>query len=286
MKICVIGVTGQVGKSLINRIASLSYEVFSISRNEWDMNIDPSSGYNIIHNISPDLVINLAAYTDVERAEDENYMAMNINVEAPRSIATACHDLEIPIINLSSDYVFNGKTTQPYKSTDKPDPINFYGKSKYLGELAIMSATPRYIIIRTSWIFSKEIQSFPMKLLTKASTKNSIQVVNDQFGGPTSADCLADMLVKLIPKIFDGSFNYGVYHFSGKPITSWFLFAKKLMSIYEKRGLIDKVQISQCESSEYESKVSRPMFTMLETDQSILDLKVNCDWEKEILRIF
>ena len=174
----------------------------------------------------PDLVINSAAYTNVDGAEDDESKALKVNADTPKVLAIACNQINIPLFHISSDYVFNGTKAESYVETDDTNPINSYGRTKLTGELAIQKMAKKYIILRTSWVFSKNSNNFVNTIMRLAKERDELKVVNDQFGGPTSAEFIAKVFLKPPTEHKE---QWGIYHYSGKPYVSWFEFDKKIV---------------------------------------------------------
>lgn len=280
MKILIIGSRGQVGTSLCRQAKGLGHQVIQISRSEWDMIKEPDLGEKIVTHLTPDLVINAAAYTDVENAEIDRLSACKVNVEAPKNLARACNHLNIPLFHISSDYVFGGEKIGPYSETDDPNPINYYGRTKLDGELAIKEETDNYIIVRTSSVFSKNGTNFVNKILKLANERNELMLVNDQFSGPTSADCIAKILLMLAKH---HSHESGLYHYAGLPFVSWFEYAEYIISYASLYGLINKNPKLLISSDIRTSSANRPKNSRLKSDK-ILDLLniAECEWKKEL----
>ena len=256
MKILITGINGQVGSALARQAQDKGHEVVAISREQWDMAQAPERGEELVLEARPGLVINPAAYTNVDGAEDDEETALKVNADAPRALARACQKLYIPLFHVSTDYVFDGTKEEPYVERDQTNPINAYGRTKLAGELAVQEETERYIILRTSWVFSKDGKNFVNTILRLAKERDELKVVNDQFGGPTSAECIAEVLLKLATELKE---HWGIYHYSGQPFVSWFEFAKKILEQGVKNGVLTKApEIKPCGSDEFTVKAERP----------------------------
>lgn len=256
MKILITGTNGQVGSALVRQAKAEGHEVVAISREQWDMALLPGHGEELVLEAKPDLVINPAAYTNVDGVEDNEETALTVNADAPRALAKGCKQLDIPIFHVSTDYVFDGAKDEPYVETDQTNPINAYGRTKLAGELAVKEETEKYIILRTSWVFSKDGKNFVNTILRLAKERDELKVVNDQFGGPTSAECIAKVLLQLATEHQD---QWGIYHYSGQPFVSWYEFAKKIVEQGVKEGLLTKAPvIKPCGSAEFPVKAERP----------------------------
>ena len=265
MKILITGINGQVGSALVRQANEQGHEIVAISREQWDMAQGPEQGEELVLEAKPDLVINPAAYTNVDGAEDDEVTALKVNADAPRALAKGCKQLDIPIFHVSTDYVFDGTKEKPYVETDQTNPINAYGRTKLAGELAVQKRTKKYIILRTSWVFSKDGKNFVNTILRLAKERDELKVVNDQFGGPTSAECIAKVLLQFATKHKE---HWGIYHYSGQPFVSWFEFAKKIVEQSVKDGLLTKAPvIKSCGSDEFPVKAERPKNSRLSQEK-------------------
>lgn len=281
MKILITGISGQVGAALSSQAKAQGHEVVAISRGRWDMALFPEYGEELVLQTKPDLVINLAAYTDVDNAEDDEETALRVNADAPGSLATGCNQLGIPLFHVSTDYVFDGTKEEPYVESDQTNPLNAYGRTKLAGELAIQQQTQKYLILRTSWVFSKEGKNFINTILRLARNCDELKVVNDQFGGPTNADCIARVLLQFSTG-HEG--RWGIYHYSGQPFVSWYDFAKKIIEHGVERGTILKAPvIIPCSSEAFPTKAQRPQNSKLSNEKIKKSFSHHtCDWIKAI----
>ena len=263
MKILITGINGQVGSALVGQAKAQGHEVVAISREQWDMAQAPEQGEALVLEAKPDLVINPAAYTNVDGAEDDEVTAFKVNADAPRALAKGCKQLDIPIFHVSTDYVFDGAKDEPYVETDQTNPINAYGRTKLAGELAVQEDADKYIILRTSWVFSKDGKNFVNTILRLAKERDELKVVNDQFGGPTSAECIAEVLLQLATGHEE---QWGVYHYSGQPFVSWYEFAKQIVEQGVEDGVLSKAPaIKPCGSDEFPVKAKRPKNSRLKS---------------------
>ena len=255
MAILVFGRSGQVGSKL-----DLYEETVCIGRDVCDL----KSGvrcYNKIIEMSPSAVINAAAYTAVDLAEDNELDAIKINSEAPYFMALACKRLDIPFIHISTDYVFDGAKNNPYLETDSTFPLNAYGRSKLLGESAVRDVGGRSVILRTSWVFSDSGKNFFNTIFGLAKIKNSLQVVCDQYGGPTHAADVAHACIKVVTELSEDLSKSGTYHYSGLPHVSWCGFAEYIISKMDR-----DVSIVGVSTLEYGSRTIRPHNSRLNCD--------------------
>jgi len=277
MKILITGINGQVGSALVRRAKAQGYEVVAISREQWNMALSPEQGEELVLEAKPDLVINAAAYTNVDGAEDDEATALKVNADAPRALSKGCKQLNIPILHVSTDYVFDGTKEEPYVETDQTNPINAYGRTKLAGEIAIQEEADKYIILRTSWVFSKEGNNFVNTILRLAKERDELKVVNDQFGGPTSAECIAEVLLRLATERKE---RWGIYHYSGQPFVSWYDFAKKIVEQGVDDGVLSEAPvIKPCGSDEFPAKADRPKNSRLSNNKLAEFFSLtSCDW--------
>ncbi|MEP6682686.1 MAG: dTDP-4-dehydrorhamnose reductase [Parafilimonas sp.] len=229
MKILVSGKNGQLGKELQD-IASLNknFEFIFFDKDELNI-VDELSLASIFTKYTPSFFINCAAYTAVDKAETEQEKAYLINAEAVGNIAKQCNQFNTRLIHISTDYVFDGNGTSPYKPDDKTDPVNYYGYTKLLGEQLALKNNPQTIIIRTSWVYSKYGNNFVKTMLRLMNERKEINVVSDQLGSPTYAKDLAEAIVSTVNG--QQSTVNGIYHFSNEGIISWYDFAVAIKEV-------------------------------------------------------
>ena len=196
MRILLTGPTGQIGSELLRALPALG-EVIAVDHAQMDLT-DPEGIRKMVRSIAPDLVVNAAGYTDVDRAESEEELAQRINATAPGILAQEASRLGAAIIHYSTDYVFNGRATNPYTSKDEPDPINAYGRTKLAGEKAVLSGDCAALILRTSWVYSTGGSNFLVSILEQAPIKRELRVVDDQFGCPTWSRTVAQATAQII----------------------------------------------------------------------------------------
>lgn len=261
MKVLVTGANGMLGQDLCPTLEDLGCYVI-----ETDVdNLDITKGDdvdNFITEAHPDLIIHIAAYTNVDKAEDEPEIAELINGKGTENLAKIAGKLDIPIIYVSTDYVFDGTKDTPYLPTDETCPISVYGKTKLMGEIAIQKYCKKFYIARTSWLYGNYGKNFVDTML-KLKDKE-LKVVDDQIGTPTWTMDLSSALMKLLTK------PYGIYHLSGggKP-TSWYNFAK---TIFELSNI--EANLKPCTSEEYPQKATRPKYSVMDNDKMLRDWKL------------
>lgn len=263
MKILVIGSKGQLGRCLELQLPIFFEKTIFISKDELDIsNFRDTS--KLIRNLKPNIVINAAAYTNVDLAEKEYDHANTINHLAVKNIAESCKKINALLIHFSTDYIFEGVNNLPLIEESKPSPINAYGVSKLSGEKAIQVINCKYLIIRTSWVYSEYEKNFLRTIMDKGIHKSELKIVSDQYGCPTYAMHIAENVAKIILKINTNNFVSGVYHYCGNQILSWYEFAVKIFD--EAKSLNIKIpKIVPIKTSDYSSLASRPYYSVLDT---------------------
>ena len=267
MKIFLTGKDGQVGFALHKKLVSVG-EVIATNRNELNLE-NPDAIRAFIEKIKPDIIINAAAYTDVDKAETEIELARNVNTEAPRVLAEKASQLNIPIIHFSTDYVFDGLKNEPYVETDEANPQSVYGETKWKGEEAIRQYN-KHIILRTGWVFSSHGQNFLKTILKLIQEKTSLNIVSDQRGTPTSADALADVTCNIVKSISNKpSFkDFGTYHVALEGETNWYKYACFITDEAIRLGLkttMTSHDIKAILSDAYPILAERPINSRLDT---------------------
>ena len=261
MRLLVTGANGQVGCELRQSLAPLG-EVIALDRAACDL-ARPAEVARILRAATPDIIVNAAAYTAVDRAEQEEELATLINGTAVGEIAQAARQLGAMLIHYSTDYVFDGRKDAPYAEDDVPSPISAYGRSKLAGERAIAQCGGRYLIVRTSWIYAARGHNFLKTVLRLARERDELRIVDDQIGAPTWARDLAAATAAMTrqarQEIARDDFESGLFHVTGSGATSWFVFAKAVVKQAEQYGLLArKSKIVPIASSEYPVAATRP----------------------------
>jgi dTDP-4-dehydrorhamnose reductase len=264
MRLLLLGGSGQVGTDFGTLARARGVDLWAPHRSELDLENGSSIEAGLARS-KWDAVINASAYTQVDAAEHDKAGAFAINAVAVRHLAKCSADLRIPLIHLSTDYVFGGTKGTPYTEVDTPDPINVYGRSKLLGEQYLRQTNPRHIILRTSWIYSPRGKNFVKTMLQLARTRTLIEVVQDQRGCPTASHDIAEVMIELafMSVMRPEDTPYGLYHCAGAADATWYDLAKTIMEIAA--PILENVPvIKPIQSSEYPTNASRPADSRLD----------------------
>ena len=265
MKVLITGAKGMLGQDMVAEFQRRDYEVHAADHKALDIT-DIHAVRKVIEALRPDVVVNCAAYTNVDKAESEPEVAMRVNGLGPRNLALACEATGAVLLHISTDYVFDGQKDGPYEIWDTPNPINVYGKSKLWGENYVRSLMHRYFIVRTSWLFGKGGRNFVTTMLELAKRGEPIRVVNDQRGCPTYTVDLARACAELVE-----SGCFGIYHVTNQGATTWYEFARE---IFMQSGL--NVRVEPIVTVQFSRPASRPQnselgsYPLLETVGYIL----------------
>jgi dTDP-4-dehydrorhamnose reductase len=288
MKILLTGKDGQVGFALHKKLASLG-EVIATNRDMLDLE-DSQAIRAFIDQTQPDIIINPAAYTKVDQAQNEPDRAFQINAVAPQVLTNKASELDIPMIHFSTGYVFDGLKHEPYLETDEVNPQSVYGQTKWQGEDGVRNHK-KHIILRTSWVFSSHGQNFLKTILKLIQEKTSLNVVSDQIGTPTSSEALADVTYKIIKAIFnDPNFkDFGTYHMTLEDETNWYRYACFITDEAARLGLqtlMTSRDIKAVSTDEYPTLAKRPMNSRLDTTKIKKTFMLELPhWEEEVKRI-
>lgn len=268
MKILVTGREGQVVRSLIERSASHpGTSIITVGRPDLDLEYPERIGA-VVRAARPDLVVSAAAYTAVDKAEDEPDKAYAINAIGAEAVSEAARAMGLPVIQLSTDYVYSGEAEHPYVETDPTRPRSVYGLTKLEGEVRVAAANSRHLIFRTAWVYSPFGKNFVKTMLRLAETRDQISVVADQWGNPTSALDIADAILH-VAKVLDETSDfsgYGIYHLAGTGHTSWSGFAREVMSCALQNGG-PGARIEDIATAEFPTKAHRPACSCLSSER-------------------
>ena len=256
MKVFVTGVKGQLGFDVVNELKKRGHEAIGVDIDEMDIT-DEVSVNKVIRAAAPDAVIHCAAYTAVDAAEENEELCRNVNAKGTEYIAKVCRELDIRMMYISTDYVFDGQGTRPWEPDDEREPLNVYGQTKYEGELAVEENLAKYFIVRIAWVFGVNGKNFIKTMLNLGKTHDKLTVVADQIGSPTYTYDLARLLVDMIE-----TEKYGRYHATNEGLCSWYEFA---CEIFNQAGM--NVKVEPVGSDQYPVKAKRPMNSRMSKDK-------------------
>lgn len=265
MKILITGSKGQVGSQLISILSKGRSELgdipaeikdsIVIGKGSKELDIaDLDTIRSVIKELKPEVVINAAAYTNVDGCEANEGLAFSVNAFGAKNLATACEEIGAKLVHISTDYVFSGEGSTPFKEEDEPSPQSTYGLSKSMGDNLVKEFSSKHFIVRPSWVYGYNGNNFVYTILKTAKEKGSVKVVNDQRGNPTNAEDLCHHILKLIV-----TEKYGIYHCSGKGECSWYDFAKRIIELAE-----IPCTVMPCGSDEYNRTAKRPSYSSLD----------------------
>ncbi|NLL63801.1 MAG: dTDP-4-dehydrorhamnose reductase [Ruminococcaceae bacterium] len=274
MKVLVTGASGQLGSDVVLELESRGMEIIAPSHEEFDIT-NQGLVLQMFEYTEIDAVVHCAAYTAVDLAQEEHIKCHNLNASATRSLAKQCGRLEIPMVYISTDYVFGGAGEEPYEVNDKKSPLNEYGLSKLAGEEAMKAFCNKHFIIRVSWLFGKNGKNFPKTILRLAETRDEISVVADQIGSPTYTKDLAKLIADMLK-----TKNYGIYHATNEGFVSFFDYAKEIVRQSGKNLIINPTT-----TDKYKSAARRPLNSRL-SKQSLVEagFELLPPWEDALSR--
>lgn len=290
MKLLLFGANGQVGRELRRSLAGAG-ELVCATRTGMlgdgtrceaaDFDV-PGSPAALVERIAPDVVVNAAAYTAVDKAESDRDAAFRANADAPRELAQACAHRDALLVHYSTDYVFDGSATRPYREDDPAAPLNAYGESKLAGEDAIRGGGGRHVILRSGWVYAAHGRNFLQAILRQAREREELRVVVDQVGTPTPAALVAEATARIVAKPLLRS---GTWHLAPSGSTSWHGFAKAIVEHAHARGLIPrKPRVVPIATTEYPAPARRPAYSCLEASAIARDHGVSApEWEAGLL---
>jgi dTDP-4-dehydrorhamnose reductase len=260
MKMMVTGAGGMTGAAVTRLARARGWECAAFTRADLDITDGPTVA-SLTAAEKPDVIVNAAAYTAVDAAEDDAAQAMSVNAAGAGNVAAAAERHGAAVIHLSTDYVFDGSSSIPYKPADATCPINVYGESKLAGEIAVQSECRRHFIVRTSWVYSHEGKNFVRTMLRLADEGKTLRVVDDQHGRPTSSADLAEAVLAVAERAFGSPQLGGIFHFANSGITTWYQFAQEIFSL---RGGNSQA-VTPVGSDEFPTRARRPSWSVLDT---------------------
>ncbi len=280
-KIWVTGAKGQLGTELYSQHSKLRQCEFLFTDIE-EMDLTQKKAVmDFVRNENPDVIINCAAYTAVDKAEEEPEKAFLLNRDIPAYLTEAAASIDALLIHLSTDYVFDGTKDRPYTENDRPNPISAYAESKYAGEREVLK-NPKNIILRTSWLYSAQGTNFLKTMLRLGKEKEELTVVNDQFGIPTSATDLAGALLYMVKHILSDKEDYGgIYHYSDEGWCSWYDFAVEIMRL---TGL--NCHVKPVTTAQYPLPAKRPMYSVMDKSKikRVFGIEIP-EWRESLLKV-
>lgn len=280
MTILIAGANGQVGHELRLRAGA---DAVALDRNQLDIT-QAGAVQEALLQWGPQVVINAAAYTAVDKAEQEPEQAFAVNGHGPMYLAQACRSRGIPLLHLSTDYVFDGKKAGPYLEGDTTSPVGIYAQSKWMGEQKIREALPRHLILRVSWVFGDHGNNFVKTILRLARERPELRVIADQHGCPTSAASIAVAILTLAKRAQHDALPWGTYHYTGTPATTWHGFATAIVEEAKRMGMIASAPpVRPLTTAEYPLPAARPANSLLDCNGSEQKLGlVRSDWRHDL----
>nr|WP_321381964.1 dTDP-4-dehydrorhamnose reductase [uncultured Vibrio sp.] len=288
MRLLITGGNGQVGYCLTKRLSEFdNATVLSPDKEELDIT-NQDAVKSIVQAFKPTIIINAAAHTAVDRAEEEVELSYAINRDGPKFLAEAAQEVDAAILHISTDYVFEGNKDGEYCENDITNPQGVYGASKLAGEREVARVCEKHIILRTAWVFGETGNNFVKTILRLGLNKDSLSIVGDQLGGPTYAGDIADALIQIAEQIANGeSVDYGVYHYSGLPHVSWFEFADVIFDAAIDKGLLDKKpNLTSITTAQYPTPAKRPSNSRMSTKKVNDTFSIEAsDWKVAVTKI-
>ena len=287
MKVLVTGSNGQVGYCLVQQLRQQNADFLALDRDQLDIT-QRQAVWQTVSDYRPDVIINAAAHTAVDKAESEAEQAFAINRDGAAYLAEAAQQIGAAMLHISTDYVFDGQATQPYTETDATAPQGVYGHSKLAGEQAVLAACSRSIILRTAWVFGEHGHNFVKTMLRLGRERDSLGIVSDQHGAPTYAGDIAAALLHIAHHITQGKpTEYGIYHFSGKPYVSWYQFAEAIFQQAQQQGILANTpQLLAIATPDYPTPAKRPANSCLQLDkiQQVFGISPS-DWQQALTQL-
>ena len=277
-RILLLGAGGQLGQEIYKDLSN-NYDILSLTKKECDI-----TNYSLLEEkiklFKPKVIINAAAYTNVDDAENNESLADNINHLAVDNLARLSKNYKVVLIHFSTDYIFNHKINEPIDEDEKEDPINLYGLTKYLGEKSIIRNMENFYILRISWVYGKYGKNFPKTILRLAKNKKELNIVSDQIGSPTPTSLISSVLNKLLVLHFKGDNYFGIYNLSPSGSCSWYEIGNFILEHVKDKKNIKLKTINKISSEEFKSLAKRPKYSYLDNSKIKKVLNVNIrDWK-------
>ncbi|GAL08835.1 dTDP-4-dehydrorhamnose reductase [Photobacterium aphoticum] len=281
LKVLITGCNGQVGSLLVKQLTGKA-ELMAVDRDQLDIT-DEQAVLDAVTAFKPDAIINAAAHTAVDRAEEEVELSYQINRDGPLYLARAAEQVGAAILHISTDYVFSGDKDGFYSETDLTAPQGVYGESKLAGEQAVVAACPHHIILRTAWVFGETGNNFVKTMIRLGRDRDQLGIVGDQFGGPTYAGDIAATLIAITERYKAGTdVAWGIYHYAGLPSVSWFEFASYIFDAAKAQGVLEHIPaLNSITTADYPTPAKRPANSRLSMDKIGAEFGIDaCDWQK------
>ncbi|MGF1779073.1 dTDP-4-dehydrorhamnose reductase [Vibrio nomapromontoriensis] len=287
-KVLITGAHGQVGHCLVTLLSQRA-DVEVVAYDRADLDITNEDQVNaVVQALQPDTIINAAAHTAVDKAEDEVDLSYAINRDGPRYLAQAAEQCGAVLLHISTDYVFDGTKSEPYAEADVTNPPSVYGQSKLAGEQAVADTCSNYAILRTAWVFGEHGNNFVKTMLRLGKERSELGIIGDQFGGPTYAGDIATALITMMDEFQRGAADiFGVYHFSGAPHVSWYEFAKAIFTSAGELGALNSLPVvNEITADQYPLPAPRPANSRLDCSkiESVFGIKPS-DWNQALKNI-
>ncbi|MCH9806940.1 MAG: dTDP-4-dehydrorhamnose reductase [Alphaproteobacteria bacterium] len=284
--IAVIGASGQVAQALI-RLADQSDRPL-VARGRPDVDLtDIATVGRFFDEVRPSVIVNAAAHTAVDKAESEPEAAFALNAEGPAKLAVVCNAMSVPLIHLSTDYVFNGLAQSPYRATDEPSPMSVYGASKAAGEMAVAVGCPQHIILRTAWVYGVEGNNFVKTMLRLGAERDELGIVADQRGSPTFADDIASAILSIAQSIISepNPDRWGIYHYTNAGETTWHEFAQAIFAHARSAGRNTPNTVKPIATADYPTPARRPPYSVLDCGRVDSAFQISRpDWKDALAR--
>ncbi|CAK2712954.1 dTDP-4-dehydrorhamnose reductase [Vibrio crassostreae] len=288
MRVLITGCHGQVGTCLTEQLShSGNSTILALDREHLDIT-NQDSVNAVVSEFQPTIIINAAAHTAVDKAEEEVELSYAINRDGPKYLAQAAQTIGAAILHISTDYVFEGNKAGDYIETDTTNPQGVYGESKLAGEVAVAQSCDKHIILRTAWVFGENGNNFVKTMLRLGQTRDALSIVGDQFGGPTYAGDIASTLIQIAKRITQGSeVEYGVYHYSGLPHVSWFDFAEAIFEVAVQQEVLgSKPTLTSITTDHYPTPAKRPSNSRLSNQKIMANFAIEAsDWKTALNNI-